>query len=952
MTTFARVVCVSVAALLALLLVIALPSEPLDQPEDHTLGGVAPVSLGPISSAIPAESSVLVPISNKPVLKARVAQDFDKLPFYFVENQGQLDEQVAFYIQGSDKTIYFAPDGVTFALTAPLTPTISPQEKSLDSRQLSADKPEMQEVQRWAVKLDFVGANPNVRPIGQDKTEAVISYFKGPQDQWYAGLPTYSRIVYRGLWPGIDLVYYGTVNQLKYEFIVHPGVDPNQIRLAYHGADVALNANGQLLVTTPLGELNDEKPVAYQDIDGQRVTVPMSYHISKGTNQSSSPTLYGFQLDPYDTSHPIILDPSMLVYCGYIGGSYYDEGWGTAVDSSGNVYVAGFTGSSQFSFPVTIGPDLVYHGGGDAFVAKVNATGTALIYAGYIGGADDDTGFRIAADQFGNAYITGWTFSDQNTFPILGGPDLTYNGGADAFVAKVNVTGTALVFSGYIGGADFDQGRGISVDATGNVYIAGITESDETTFPVTVGPDLTFNGGSTYGAEDAFVAKVNATGSALIYAGYIGGAGDDVGFRLATDGLGNAYVTGRTTSDQTTFPVTVGPDLTYNGGDPYGDAFVAKVNPIGTALIYAGYIGGSEGDYGRGIAVDRLGNAYVTGLTDSERSSFPVINGPDLTYNGYTDSFVVKVNVTGTALVYAGYIGGSGTDWGESIAVDSTGSAYVIGSTDSTQATFPVTAGPDLTYNGGYHDAFIVKVTESGTGLAYAGYLGGAGDDLGYGISVDNSGNAYVTGWTTSDQLTFPVTVGPDTTYNSEMTSNSGRDAFVAKVMGPGSGIVSVVGHHLERDGVIFEARGMNYFPKDYAWDRFWISYTLAPTQTNVELDQAKALGVNTVRIFLPYNLFDGTGQSASYLGYLEDFVSRLQARDMAALVTLFDYYPTYSTRPYSTTDYISSTRHISAVVNTLGVTNPAIMAWDIKNELDRDYAPYGKLKCKPGHLK
>ena len=336
-------------------------------------------------------------------------------------------------------------------------------------------------------------------------------------------------------------------------------------------------------------------------------------------------------------------------------------------------------------------------------------------------------------------------------------------------MAKVNSSGTALVYCGFIGGSDTDYGYGIAVDGSGNAYVTGHTYSTEATFPKTVGPDLTHNG-----LNDAFAAKVNSSGTALVYCGYIGGSSYDYGYGIAVDGPGNAYVTGETSSTEATFPETVGPDLTQNGSN---DAFVAKVNSSGTALVYCGYIGGSSYEYGRGIAVDGPGNAYVTGITDSAESTFPETVGPDLTQNGSYDTFVAKVNSSGTALVYCGYLGGSSDDNSRGIAVDGSGNAYVTGQTDSTQATFPETVGPDLTYNGGFSDAFVAKVNSSGTALDYCGYFGGSNGDYGVGIAVDGSGNAYVTGQTDSTQATFPETVGPDLTYNG-----GSWDAFVAKV--------------------------------------------------------------------------------------------------------------------------------------------------------------------------
>jgi hypothetical protein len=214
--------------------------------------------------------------------RAHLEEAFGKLPLYFVENQGQIDGEVAYYVQGSDKTIYFSPQGVTFALTAPVTDTVAsrlslrPDGLSPATLRSESDPPALQ---RWAVKLDFVGANPDVRPVGLDQTEAVISYFRGPREEWQVGLPTYSRIAYHDLWPGIDLVYYGTVDRLKYEFIVHPGADPAQIRLAYRGADIASDEIGQLEVMTPIGGFADDAPTAYQEVDGQQVAVDIAYDL-------------------------------------------------------------------------------------------------------------------------------------------------------------------------------------------------------------------------------------------------------------------------------------------------------------------------------------------------------------------------------------------------------------------------------------------------------------------------------------------------------------------------------------------------------------------------------------------------------------------------------------------------------------------------------------------------
>ena len=376
----------------------------------------------------------------------------------------------------------------------------------------------------------------------------------------------------------------------------------------------------------------------------------------------------------------------------------------------GNAYVTGQTSSGDF--PVTPGSSLTFNGSQDAFVAKVNADGTVLVYSGHIGGWAEEEGFGIAVDGSGHAYVTGWTWSDD--FPVKVGPDLTFNSSQDAFIAKVNPAGTALVYCGYIGGWAHDQGKAIAVDGSGNAYITGRTASADD-FPIKVGPDLMQNGW-----YDVFVAKVNAAGTALVYCGYIGGVDDEDGKGIAVDGSGNAYVTGYTYS--TNFPRIVGPDMTNNGGST--EAFVAKVKADGTGLVYCGHIGGGVSDRGygndsgNGIAVDGSGNAYVAGGTDSSEATFPVTGGPDLTYNGLDDAFVAKVKADGTGLIYCGYIGGEFNEYGSGIAIDGSGNAYVTGQTDSTEATFPVTVGPDLTFNGsGDYDGFVAKISSDDFGF-------------------------------------------------------------------------------------------------------------------------------------------------------------------------------------------------------------------------------------------
>ena len=738
----------------------------------------------------PIRQKTVSPSSPKDSI-LRTQPDFGKMAVDFIPNRGQLDERIAFYIQGTDKTIFFNSEGLTFVLTkagekrrGTGQENRTPDDRMRPDPEASPGFPPDSGAaadMRWVVKLDFLSARPAVKPAGMDKTGTLISCFSGPAENWKSGLPTYSRIIYSDLWPGIDLVYSGTTGRLKSEFIVHPGADPSRIRLVYRGADsVVMNAEGGLVVSTPGGGFEEGKPIAYQEQNGTRVNVPLAYDIlddghdrldREAPGQKTGPrVVYGFSVGDYDRTGLLVLDPVMLMNCGYIGGPSFDYCYGIAADASGNTYVTGYTYSTGASFPVAVGPDRTFNGGGvDAFVAKINASGTALDYCGYIGGTGSDYGYGIAVDLTGHAYITGYTSSPAASFPVSIGPDLTPNGSYDVFVAKVNPEGTALDYCGYIGGSNLDYGRGIAVDLTGHAYVSGYTASTGASFPVSIGPDSTQKG-----LFDAFVAKVNPSGTALDYCGFIGGTGEDYGYGIAVDLSGHAYVTGYTASMEGSFPVVTGPDL-YFAGD--FDAFVAKVNAEGTGLDYCGYIGGAARDSGYGIAVDHSGCAYVTGYTNSTETTFPVVSGPGLTQKGVYDGFVAKVNAEGTALDYCGYIGGSIYDIGTSIAVDGWGYAYVTGYTSSKEDSFPVKEGPDLTTHGSF-DAFLAKVDASGTELSFCGYIGGAAADYGTSIALgaDGSGNIYLAGTTYSTESTFPVGGGPDLSYNGS------RDGFVAKI--------------------------------------------------------------------------------------------------------------------------------------------------------------------------
>jgi len=485
----------------------------------------------------------------------------------------------------------------------------------------------------------------------------------------------------------------------------------------------------------------------------------------------------------YDASRPLVIDPVVLSYSTYLGGSGDDQGFGIAVDTDGNAYVTGRTDSANFP---TISGAFQPTGGSttDAFVTKLNPAGSALVYSTYIGGSGFDSGAGIAVDAAGNAYVTGFTGS--TNFPTTAGAFQTTfangaNFGGDAFVTKLDPTGSTLVYSTYLGGDSDDQGFGIAVDTNSNAYITGYTLSAN--FPTTPGAFQRIFVSGSIGDADAFVTKLDPTGSAQIYSTYLGGSAYDGGSGIAVDAASNAYVTGITRS--TNFPTTGGAFQTAfaSTSDFNADAFVTKLDSTGSSLVYSTYLGGGSDEAGAGIAVDASGSAYVTGRTNS--FVFPTTPGafqPVGFSNGLYDAFVTKLDPAGSALVYSTRLGGSANDVGSGIVVDTDGNAYVVGSTFSDN--FPTTPGAFQPIHAGGWDVFVTKLHLTGS-LLYSTYLGGSGPfpehggglDEGQGIAVDTAGNAYVTGRTISGN--FPTTPGA-----FQPTRGGGiYDAFVAKIV-------------------------------------------------------------------------------------------------------------------------------------------------------------------------
>jgi hypothetical protein len=687
--------------------------------------------------------------------RMKLVENYGELPLSFAANQGETDGRVRFLSRGPGYSLFLANSEAVLSLGGPAKGRAS---KSDMSRRNGGAAPD---TNRGAVlRMRLLGSNPAPEATGLEEMPGKSNYFIGDDpNQWRTNVPTYAKVRYADVYPGVDLVYYGNQRQLEYDFVVAPGTDPSAITLSLVGADrMQIDQTGELVLQTRAGEVRWHKPVVYQEVGGKRQMVD-------GRFVRKSKRAVGFAVGAYDPNRKLIIDP-VLVYSTYLGGTLSDYPFGIAVDSAGNAYITGWTNSTDFP---TAGAIQSSFGGSssDCFVTKLNAAGNALVYSTYLGGTGGDEALAIAVDSVGNAYVTGDTASAN--FPKVSAFQTTLRGAGNAFVSKLNAAGNALLYSTYFGGsANLELGYGIAVDSAGNAYLVGTT--DAANFPTKNALQAAYGGN-----HDGFVAKLNTTlsgNASLVYSTYLGGANLDYARAIVVDASGNAYVTGVTFSAN--FPVSAGAFQTALAGG--GDAFVTKLNATGNAALYSTYLGGSGAftiDQGLGIAVDASGNAYVTGDTSS--TDFPTLNGFQTTFGGGSaNAFVTKLNAAGSALLYSTYLGGNNGAHGAGIAVDAAGYIYVAGSTAS--SNFPTVNAIQSTMHS--FDAFVAKLNTTASGsasLLYSSFLGGSAEEDGSGIAVDPSGDVYVTGTTFSTD--FP-TVNP---YQSTL-SGGAADAFVTKI--------------------------------------------------------------------------------------------------------------------------------------------------------------------------
>ncbi len=640
-----------------------------------------------------------------------------------------------------------------------------------------------------AVRTAPARLNPSAAVVGTDRLPGVSNYFIGNDPSaWRTGVAQYGRVTYRGLYPGVDLTFYGNQGgRLEYDFTLRPGVDPSLIRLAFDGADALhVDSSGNLVIGLAHTSLVQPKPQIYQVVDGTRTPISGAYALDRHQLR--------FAIGGFDRTRPLVIDPE-VGYSTYLGASGDDLGEEQpAVDGSGHVYICGDTDSPDF--PVTAGvvqPSLA--GGFDGFITKLSPDGSSVVYSTYLGGTGDlDAAVACAVDASGNLYVVGGT--DSADFPTTDGAfQRTFNGGTDGFVAKLNTDGSQLLYSTYLGGSgfDFNGTDDLVLDPVGDVVVTGDTNS--TDFPTTTGAYQTANAGGQgrfckNPACDVVVVKLNATGTDLIYSTYLGGPGDDGYPHLALDAVGDVYVAWLAAEQR--FPTTPGAFQPHFGGGST-DAMVAKLDPTGSSLMYATYLGGGGDDYAGSIAVDATGDAYVGGFTCSR--NFPVTSGAFQTKDaggtticwavrGPFDGFITRINPQGTGLVFSTYLGGSGIDLALVAGIDHSGRVVVAGGTDSTD--FPVTADAFQATNHGGVDEVIAELSADGSELPFSTYWGGTATDSMNGFVLDGSDNLYVTGCTESTD--YPVTPGAfQTTFQGGRGLNldgcgGPTDAFVTKI--------------------------------------------------------------------------------------------------------------------------------------------------------------------------
>ena len=774
---------------------------------------------------------------------------YSTLPLSFEANQGQVDGQVKFLARGRAYTLFLTGDEAVVTLRRQESGARNQESAPGGLGQPASDHG--LRTDDSVLRLRLVGANLRSAVTGADPLPGKAHYFLGNEpSRWHTNVPTYARVKYQGVYPGVDLVYYGNQSgQLEYDFIVAPGADATAISLdvgaglvpgrgRLRGSLLQIAADGDLIIHLDDGDVRFHKPIVYQ-VDP--APAPSAAGLPPGTRRSSlveghytltASNQVRFALGPYDHTLTLVIDP-VLSYSSYLGGSAGDVAYGIAVDSSGDTYVTGSTAS--LNFPTTSGGvQTTAGGGGDVFVSKFNPGGSALLFSIYLGGNGADAASAILLDSSGDIFLVGSTFS--NNFPTTtGAAQITYGGNGDAFLTELKPDGSALLYSTYVGGSQADNATALALDSAGDVFLTGSTQSHDfpTMNPLQLGND---------GVSNVFVTEVNPTGTALVYSTYLGGSSSDYGTAIALDGSGNVYISGYTFS--TDFPTQNAFQSVLAGGS---DAFITELTPGNTALVFSTFLGGNSIDRVFSMWLDASGSIYLAG--DTQSTNFPVTSSAFQSVNhGLADAFVTKLSRGASSLVYSTLLGGSGTDGITAMALDSTGSVYVTGFTQS-GGDFPLrdplqkvlgiagasncgtTAAPVLCA-----DAFVAKLGPSGSPI-YSTFLGGSGADSGQAIAIDSSGTAYVAGSTASSN--FPATVGAFQWAYAGTSSSS--NAFMAKIG-------------------LADAPGLTLSPQQISFGNQALNTTSNPTTVTLTNEGSAPLSINSISASGNFTQSNGCG--------------------------------------------------------------------------------------------
>jgi uncharacterized protein (TIGR03437 family) len=699
-------------------------------------------------------------------------------PISFEANLGQTDARYPYLARGKQHSILISATEAVFEL---------PEKKAAPR----------------LVRARLEGARTEAQARALEPLSGRVNYFIGNDpNKWVTDIPTFGRIAFSGVYPGVDVEYHGAGGFVEYDFIVAPKADPSVITIAFNGAEkVEVATDGSLSVQSGKRRLQWKKPMIYQqDAQGERKAVEGRYRMGpRGA--------VGFELGVYDINRPLVIDP-VVTYATYFGTANTDGAARVAADASGNAYIIGGTNASSFA----VTPGTVFNPGGsltgDVLLAKVASDGHTMIFTTHIGGASTDTGFGIALDSSGNIYLTGLTFSDDYPHTVNLTPN-TILPDAVCFVTELSPSGNKIIYSTLIGGSKGDGCSGIAVDATGSAVIVGGTASPDFPTVNAAQKSLKSSAASQYTA-DVIIAKLSPDGSKLTYSTYLGGISPDFATAVAVDAAGNAYVTGFTLSPD--FPVTSGAfQTTYAGAGGQlsslvysGDAFVVKMSPTG-AMVYATFLGGRQDDVGATIAIDSQGNAYIAGATLSK--DFPMQQpfqaaykggGGDTRFSG-GDGFVAELNPSGSALLFSSYLGGSLDDRIAALALDPSGNIWVAGHTMSKD--FPVTADAPQGTNSGddgsganllrLGDAFLVEIGMSRK-VIFGTFLGGSSTDWAGGLAVDGLGGVIIAGGTTSKDFPSSPQAFQAKYAGADLGIPTG-DAFIARYGGSVSS-VSIAG--------------------------------------------------------------------------------------------------------------------------------------------------------------